>query len=127
MGTNYYWRTEPCEHCGRSDEVLHICKSLNKFRGHFTWPDDGGDAEPWVVSWQDWKAELRGGAGRIFDEYGAEHDVEEFIRCVELVPMESRRRQFDWMVENRGTAAEVAPGCDWLDADGFSFIGGEFS
>jgi hypothetical protein len=27
MGTNYYQKSEPCPHCGKADEPLHIGKS----------------------------------------------------------------------------------------------------
>lgn len=126
MGTNYYWHDHPCAHCGRSDAVRHICKSLRTFRGYFTWDYQLEDV-PEVVSWEEWKTLLRSSDGEIRDEYGAVHDVEEFIAACEAVPMEQRRRQFDWMVENKDIVAEVRPGGEWLDADGFSFYGGEFS
>lgn len=129
MGTNYYWNSEPCDHCGRSDEQVHICKSLNSFRGHFLWNDEADAYTPWLVSWEQWKDYLRNHTGRLVDEYGGRHDVEDFIGRVEAVPMEARRRQFDWVLTHRrGQASETpSPSGDWLDADGFSFYGGEFS
>ena len=131
MGTNYYWNSEPCDHCGRSDEQVHICKSLNSFRGHFLWNDEADAYTPWLVSWEQWKDYLRNHTGRIVDEYGGRHDVEDFIGRVETVPMEARRRQFDWVLTHRrvqrSPSGRPSPSGDWLDADGFSFYGGEFS
>ena len=95
----------------------------------FLWNDEADAYTPWLVSWEQWKDYLRNHTGRIVDEYGGRHDVEDFIGRVEAVPMEARRRQFDWVLTHRrGQASETpSPSGDWLDADGLSFYGGEFS
>lgn len=129
MGTNYYAVHDSCDHCGRS-ERLHICKSLISFHGVFTEADL--DYEPWLVSWADWKTYLRSGqVDRVDDEYGNEHDIAEFVRRVEATSPEARRSQYDWCVAHpnphRPPSGAVVPGGDWLDPDGYSFYGGEFS
>jgi hypothetical protein len=130
MGTNYYWHPPACEHCGRSDDALHVCKSHISFHGVFDWDDDGKPV-PVIVSWEQWKHHLRTTEGRIVDEYGHEYDVEAFITRVESTSPEARRWQYDWVIEHVSTSRDrplaVAPGGTWLDPDGFSFYGGEFS
>src|SRR5690349_1926872 len=103
MGTNYYARKDACEHCGRGDEDIHICKSLVMFRGY-----GPGDPLGEIKSWADWRAVLEQGELRIFDEYGQEHSVAAFIADVEATAPEARRRQYDWMV------AHSDPSNDWL-------------
>jgi hypothetical protein len=133
MGTNYYAVQDYCPACGREDR-FHICKSHITFRGHFHQvSNDGGttwESEPWLTSWQEWKAFLRSPEiDAIFDEYGKRHDVEDFIRAVEATSREARRRQYDWVVAHPEPYRkfEVVPDGEWLDADGFSFYGGSFS
>ena len=78
MGTNYYHRTNICEHCDRYDEN-HIGKSSGGWvfsfhgeRNDVEWNFLGGGV---IVSLDDWKARLKG--GKIFDEYGDEISVED--------------------------------------------------
>lgn len=134
MSTNYYWHTDPCGSCGRTDEPLHIYQTPSGFEGHFRWNPDTGEYDPWLVSWADWKAWLLAAdGGRIIDEYGREHTVAEFVEFIESVPMDRRRRQYDYvttryrpgMLGSRGVG--IGKGLDWLDPDGFTFYGGEFS
>lgn len=133
MGTNYYWHYNICDCCGRED-IKHICKSHNKFQGYFTdseWNDETNQYDspkPEIVSWQDWKNTLLNTPGQIWNEYNDHVKVDEFIKEVEAVPMESRRRQYDWM-KDHGRLEQHHPGHenDWLDKDGFSFSSVEFS
>lgn len=135
MGTNYTWRHNICECCGRYDE-LHICKSFHTFRGHFG--DDWDEVDhrivrpPIVVSWKGWVEKLRSG-GQIFDEYRRQHDIEEFIAAAEALPRAQRRQHFDYVAANYlpgqcgWREKAVKPDGEWLCEDGFSFYGGEFS
>ena len=133
MGTNYYWRHSICTCCQRYDE-WHICKSLASFRAHFgeeQWNAETlrYDLPPALVSsWAGWKELLRKD-GQVWDEYGDQHDVDRFISDVEAVPTEARRRQYDWVAANRPSShvGQVTQYGDWLDPDGYSFYGGEFS
>lgn len=128
MGTNYYWVAPPCEHCGRSDDRLHICKTYTMFHGTFD-EDAAGEPIPKPVSWQQWKEHLRTAEGRIVDEYGREHDVEDFIAEVEATSPEARRWQYDWVASHPRhghVIGNIEPGADWLDEDGFSFYGASF-
>lgn len=131
MGTNYYWVTPPCDHCGRADDWLHIGKSQRTLRGHFTWDRDRDDWVPRITTWAEWVALLRAGGGRIVDECDVEHDVEDFIATWEryrLTP-EGREQSERDLAEclRLGSRVAVEPGGDWLDLDGMHFYGGEFS
>ena len=119
MGTNYYAAEAacpaPCAHC--SPQSLHIGKSLVMFQGH--------EHTPWgsIRSWQDWKrALLTTPRPTITDEYGCTHTAEAFIADVEATAPESRRRQYEWIVQHYGSA-----GSDWLDGDQFSFTASDFT
>lgn len=124
MGANYYHRFGHCDCCGRYDE-RHICKSLVMFQGYRPDPDWPEDPTPTLVTWEGWKLALRAD-GTVWDEYGREHDVESFIADVEATKPEYRRRQYDWVQENRYGYGRDADS-DWLDPDGFSFCNREFS
>lgn len=136
MGTNYYWRHNICTCCGRYAE-WHICKSLISFQGHFgeeTWNEaklsyDSGPAL--AASWQQWKGLIRSD-GEVWDEYGRQHAIETFIADVEATTPVARRRQYQWCADHTrhigvGHLDKVGEHGEWLDADGFSFHGGEFS
>lgn len=129
MGTNYYHRTGVCGSCGRYDET-HICKSMHSFEA-VTMLDKTPPVWETVVvvgSWHDWKVRLRA-SGEVWDEYGNQFTVEEFISMVESTRLDRRRWQYDWMCSN--LPGEVSdgpePGKSWLDPDGFSFSGRPFS
>jgi hypothetical protein len=72
MGTNYYYKYNECEECGRHDE-MHVGKSSIgwKFQFHAGAFRDLGD----------WKVELS--VRKIYDEYGKDITLEEFIELVE--------------------------------------------
>jgi hypothetical protein len=123
MGTNYYHRFNACECCKRYDE-RHICKSMTSFQGFRPDPDWPDDSTVSITSWAGWKQKIRAD-GEVWDEYGRQWDVEQFIADVETTSPESRRRQYDWMVEHNHRYGGLDH--DWLDADGFSFTDTDFS
>lgn len=128
MGTNYNFRTAVCGECGRYDEV-HICKSMTSFDTIRRTNPDSYETEILVGSWSEWKTYLRNTVGEIVDEYGAVHQVEEFIAAVEAIDPEDRRWQYDWMVKNQPGYVSDGPQVDrsWLDPDGYTFSGRGFS
>lgn len=117
MGTNYYLAETPCEnackHCGKATE-LHIGKSLRMFQAH-----QGTSFGP-LTSWQQWRKAIQA-VGLVTDEYRNTYKADEFIALVEAVPMNERRRQYDWMRDHYEVVS------DWLDDDGFSFTWGDFT
>lgn len=129
MGTNYYHRTDICPCCSRY-EVTHICKSHITFEAIVQWNDDGTMAVV-VSSWAQWKDRLRAG-GEVWNEYREIIPTERFIADVEATDPQARRRQYDWLRDERPVWMQphldsVSPDGEWLDADGFSFSGREFS
>jgi len=77
MGTNYYLHTEPCPHCGRSDEPLHIGQSVNGwcFSLH-VYPDKGiSTLDDWKDIWSNPKFVIR-------DEYGRSVTLEDMLDTV---------------------------------------------
>ena len=76
MGTNYYLHDNACEHCGRSDEPIHIGKSSAGwcFSLHVT--DD-------IKSLADWKSILYRTGTQVIDEYGTKIPVHEMLTTIE--------------------------------------------
>jgi len=137
VGTNYFWHYDECEPCGRY-ETRHICKSLTIFEGYFTcdapWNEHTRQFDPEkpiITSWKDWLAIFANVPGEIWDEYGKQHEIDDFIAKVESTIPEQRRRQYDWLLDNNDHRYPhkfgVEPDGNWIDEDGFSWSGREFS
>lgn len=114
MGTNYYHRTNVCEHCGRGDDDVHIGKSSGGWTFSFH-----GTAE--IRSWEDWLKVLRGG-GEIFDEYERRVTLRDFIKLVD----DKRTAELNHTIEMRNSP-DGRYFDEWLDDCGHSFSGHEFS
>ena len=133
MGTNYYVKRDPCPHCGRSDDRLHIGKSS------FGWTFTFQGTET-IRSEADWRAELAKPDVIIQDEYDRPVTQEEFWLMVES------KRGAEWnhardvydpdsaytkheQQHYPGFRGHVHPGPDheWLDDKGNSFSLGDFS
>ncbi len=113
MGTNYYHRKDDvCPTCGREDEDVHIGKSSGGWTFSFHGTDD-------IRSWEQWRAALA--YGRIEDEYGRALTLPEFE---ELVAAKlGGLRHYDEMEREYPNSMWG----EWLDPEGHSFSGGEFS
>jgi hypothetical protein len=122
MGTNYYHRTNICEHCNRYNEH-HIGKSSGgwTFSFHGERNPESNSLGGVVISFSDWKSRLR--KGKIFDEYGDEISFNEFIELVEMKKDEKNNQTKHCRVSHPAYAKENC----WLDEDGNSFSEGEFS
>ena len=138
MGTNHYARAEApaalptCPTCNHTPEQpkaleLHIGKSYISFQGY---REEDGNSTPYgeIASVKDWAAVLRGERGgpplRVFSEYGDEWAVEEFLAVVYETSREERGRQYRWMVDHYPPERREG---DWIDSEGFSFHGGDFT
>lgn len=86
MGTNYYLRVDPCNHCNRSDKELHIGKSSGGwcFSLHVDPVEGIQDLADWISIWP---------TGRIFDEYGTEFDPSEML---DIIISRGRDNPPDW-------------------------------
>lgn len=75
MGTNFFWRTPACDHCGRSDGDLHVGKRSGGwsflFRGYRHDADDEvrSPAGFAVESRVDWRRVFATVSGVLVDEY----------------------------------------------------------
>lgn len=120
MGTNYYHEIELCDKCHNSERE-HIGKSS----AGWTFTFHATDA---IRSWKDWQAKLANG-GRIVDEYGREHSLEDLQQLV-------AGKQKPWgpngvaplnhtveMRKDRWGSSQQ----NFLDPEGHSFSEGEFS
>ncbi len=132
MSTNYYWRRDICTHCDRYEElhIGHFAGGGWSFQGYVPSEFDVANTLR-ITSWAEWKAELRK-PGQLWSEYGYERPVEGFIEDIDAVSMKGRRRQYDWLKAHPhiiapGKLDRIEAGCDWLDEDGYSFHGGDFT
>ena len=77
MGTNYYFRTDACPCCGRSDNERHIGKSSGGwcFSLHVYPEDEINDLEDWIRM-------LEKDDGEIYDEYGGKVGVVEMLSII---------------------------------------------
>ncbi|MEU7170355.1 hypothetical protein ABZ949_02540 [Micromonospora tulbaghiae] len=133
MGTNYYWRDQPCGSCGRGD-FLHVGKHSGGwsfgFRGYRHDPDDGlySPVGRSIVSRLDWRLLLADRPGRLVDEYGKQ--VDDPIAWLDaMVPPSAEQQQKEDRPQLRGPYAPPR-GTDpreWRDAEGFRFYDGDFS
>lgn len=123
MGTNYYHRTNICQHCNRYDEV-HIGKSSHgwtfNFHGERESDPEFNPLGGIVISFADWKERLK--EGRIFDEHGKETSLEDFIQLVESKRDEKYNHATYCQTYHPDYASR-----SWLDDEGNSFSEGEFS
>lgn len=110
MGTNYEWKSDICDKCGRPSETLHIGKQSAGwdflFRAH-------PDRDPPILRFCDWLREFSDG-GTIEDEYGREVILTVFLRDV-LQSYVNPKMHHD-------TDASIN-----VDGDGFCFWEREFS
>lgn len=75
MGTNYYLYGQPCPHCGRRDERLHIGKSSAGWCFGLHVDDERKSLADWERAWADPAASIR-------DEYGDSVTPEDMRRVI---------------------------------------------
>jgi hypothetical protein len=118
MGTNYYHRTNCCDKCDRFDE-RHIGKSSAGWQFNFQGYEDIKSYEAWLrLLWKSTKIDK---TGKIFDEYGKEIDLDDFVRMVSNKQKEPNNH-YDHC-ENEGHSMDN----DWKDGEGYAFTSSEFS
>lgn len=132
MGTNWFYRRPACDHCGRADPEVHVCKSGMTWRAYPNkllsdeHPDWGFEREsPFgfpVLSLADWRTVFTTVPGELWNEYGEK--IPDPVAWLDgMKPLDdaavARYRGWHWR--------DLASGDDWFDADGFFFTSGEFS
>ncbi len=124
MSTNYYHRTNICEHCNRYEE-----KHIGKSSGGWEFSFQGYDAEhrrPVIMSFENWKREFQAD-GKIFNEYGEEISFDDFVKLVEdkqggTFNNRPNLNHYDYCVEQGHDI-----GNDYKDDEGYSFSLRDFS
>ena len=124
MGTNYYQRTDICKCCNRYKE-RHIGKSSCgwqfSFQGYMGYEDN-----PKIQSFKDWIREIKADIhSKIFDEYGRELSLDEFIKLVEDKKAESHNHYDYCKKEASNRGYDISN--DWKDDEGYSFSSHDFS
>ncbi len=107
MGTNYYYQTEICPHCKRSEE-LHIGKSSAGWVFLFQAHED-----PEIKSFQDYLNYFEKTPGKIMSEYKEEFSVSQFEEMINRLQSQDLRPR----VGDR----------NWIDYYGYSFSDYNFS
>jgi len=118
MKVNYYTGENYCESCKRFDKFCHIGVAAFGhafiFRG-YTWAK--------LESWQDWKEYLK--IKEIYDEFGDRVSYSWFVNYIETY------KSPDYVSEDNMkniSVNEVALSIhDWIDDEGYSFRGQEFT
>jgi hypothetical protein len=128
VSTNFYWYPPANDPTSEVIEGIHIGKRVGAGGGLIGFMFQGvDDADARIDSWERWKNTLLHGGGTIHDEYGSQMPLAEFIDMVENVTPENRRRQYDWVQENKDLPSHsFFKFDDWLCPDGFSFTYREF-
>lgn len=121
MGTNYYWRKQPCSTCAHSTGSWHIGKSSIGWTFSFQALDTDSPTGRPVVSAEDWAEVFRTCDGYIVDEYDEGIHPEAFWEMVEAKAA----------VEGVKNHSKEYPGWgndkSYVDAEGHSFSTGNFS
>ena len=133
MGTNFYWRDNPCQHCERYEEIHVGKRSAGWSFGFRAWPhrpmspahpEWGFDPQsPFgfpVESRADWRQVFATRPGVLVDEYGrVEEDPVAWLDALEAPSLPKQ----SW--EDHQAGRFVRDG--YRDAEGFRFGAYEFS
>lgn len=123
MGANYYYQYHT--ELGRAKD-LHIGKHSMGWEFSFRGYRNTWEEYP-IHSFEDWKKLFKKLDGQIFDEYDRPIKLEEFIRLVEGSRHRSDTKPLNHTIYCRDRHPEHAERDCWLDGDGWSFCGSEFS
>lgn len=113
MGTNYYYRYNLCDCCGRYDEE-HVGKSSFGWSFSFHGTDE-------IRSFDDWLKFFESHPGQLFDEYDRPVTIKEFKELVE-----AKRDGFNHVLECRRKHYGYDER-EWIDSQGNSFSAHDFS
>lgn len=126
MGTNYYWHTNICEHCKRTD-VLHVGKKSRGWTFHFRGYRIEFGADQEITSVEDWAKVFKVTQGKLINEHDQiiENPLQ-FLADLER-PTLSQQEDEDSPDRRGAWAPRPDPRYEWRDAEGFAFYDGEFS
>jgi hypothetical protein len=133
MGTNYYLSSPPCEKCKRMDEKKHIGKSSMGWQFHFR-----GYRDEDIVCIQNWRDILANDDKVIVNECNEIIEKQEFWDLIEV-----KKQGVSLFNVSRGIAMTEADKAyleknrchyerdnyydEWVDNEGNTFSGSEFS
>ena len=125
MSTNWYALTDVCPCCGRPEQRIHVGKWPSGLRGYKgDWLDP---VDVPLTSWQEWKVWLETQPLLAMEnEYGDRSTVAEFITYWESMPLEVRRRQYDWCQAHLGIIGNSL-GDTLVDDESYSITMRDFS
>lgn len=129
MGTNFYLRSEICGHCDHAKKEQHIGKRSGGWK--FTWRGYRDDVPP-VTSKKDWAALFQAPGVQIKDEYGQKYTPQEFLDMVDAWDANPKNTHTHYAyvrdpANSRGVPYQRFIDESWMDAEGYNFVGGEFS
>lgn len=129
MGTNYYISAEPCKHCGRGPDRLHIGKSSAGwcFSLHVI-------PELEINNLDDWRKRWSEPGAKITNEYGDDISIEDMERTILNRSWKGNELGTDWYKSNSAEHGPNGLARHQLDSrcighgDGtYDLIKGEFS
>lgn len=123
---NYYYHTNVCEHCQRSDR-LHVGKSNPHRTFHFQGYRIKTGADQDIVSLADWTRLFKTTPGILVDEL--DRVIEDPLKFLaKLDRPTSEQQKYEDSPAWRGSATpQPDPATEWRDAEGFAFYDGYFS
>lgn len=126
MGVNYYYHTNICHECTRSD-VLHVGKKSMGWTFHFHGYRTEFGADQNIVSISDWEKLFKTVPGVLVDE--EERVVENPLEFLHELERPTKEQQEDEDSPDRRGAWSPRPDplTEWRDSEGFAFYDGEFS
>ncbi len=126
MSTNYYYHTNICEHCQRSDR-RHVGKKSAGWSFHFQGYRHSTGADQDIVSLADWARVFKTTAGILVDEY--ERVIEDPLKFLAELerPTKEQQELEDSPVRRGDWSPKLDPKSEWRDEEGFAFYNGDFS
>lgn len=123
MGTNYYYHTDICEHCKRSNKI-HVGKKSFGWAFHFRAHRVADDVS--IISVSDWERFFKTTPGILADEY--DRVVEDPLKWLAELDRPTKQQQEDEdSPTRRGSwSPHPDPRTEWRDSEGFAFYDGEF-
>lgn len=115
MGTNYYTKSDVCEHCGRGDKDFHLGKSSMGWQ--FSFQYNGGEHYKNVEEMKEWLRDKE-----IYDEYDRPVTHEDFWAMVDMKQMNpDNKNHYEECKAAYGGREHI------LLVDGYTFINCKFS
>lgn len=123
MGMNYYYHTNICQHCQRSDRQ-HVGKKSHGWTFHFQGYRFSTGANQDIVSLADWARVFKTTAGVLVDE--EERVIEDPLKFLAELERPTAEQQA-WEDDPKNLGGHIRDDREWRDDEGFAFYDGYFS